>query len=75
MRNRSHILFVVMAAVVGTGVTNCHEIYEVVLTSRIHQVVADHLVDGVHRVLKSKGHEASDAMRDLRDKLGLSYLI
>ena len=64
-----------MAAVVGTGVTNCYEIYEVVLTSRIHQVVADNLVDGVHRVLNSEGYEASDAMRDLRDKLVLSYLI
>jgi len=68
MRDRSHVLLVIMAAVVGTGVTNSDEIHEVVLTGRIHQVVADNLVDGIHRVLKSETHEASDTMGDLRDK-------
>ena len=65
--NRSHILLVIMAAVVGAYVTNCDKIHEVVLTGRVHQVVADHLVHGVHRVLKSEGHEAGDAMGDLID--------
>ena len=71
IRNRSYILLVVVAAVVGTDVTNCYEIYEFILTGWVHLVVADHLVDCVHWVLKSQGHEASDAMRDLRDKLDL----